>query len=41
MRDPDAGMRIGMLLVVSLMVFATWNDLVHLKVIAWLHGLFS
>lgn len=40
-RIQDAGMRIGMLFVVSLMVFATWNDLVHLKVIAWLHGLFS
>ena len=41
MRVQDVGMRIGMVLVVSLMVFATWNDLVHLKVIAYLRGLFS
>ncbi|MDX2027497.1 MAG: RIP metalloprotease RseP [Alphaproteobacteria bacterium] len=33
--------RVGMILVLSLMVFATWNDLVHLKVIAYLRGLFS
>jgi regulator of sigma E protease len=37
----DAGMRVGLAMVVSLMVFATWNDLVHLKVISYLRGLFS
>jgi len=33
--------RIGVGLVLSLMVFATWNDLVHLKVISYIRGLFS
>ena len=37
----ENGARLGMGLVLSLMVFATWNDLVHLKVIAYLRGLFS
>ena len=37
----ENGARVGMALVLSLMVFATWNDLVHLKVIAYLRGLFS
>jgi len=37
----EVGMRVGMILVVTLMVFATWNDLVHLKVISYLRGLFS
>jgi regulator of sigma E protease len=38
-RVQDMGMRVGMALVLSLMVFSTWNDLVHLKVIAYLRGL--
>lgn len=37
----EAGSRVGLFLVVSLMVFATWNDLVHLRVISYLNGLFS
>jgi regulator of sigma E protease len=37
----EIGARIGMVMVLSLMVFATWNDLVHLKVISYLRGLFS
>ncbi len=37
----EAGARVGVCLVLSLMVFATWNDLVHLKVISYLRGLFS
>ena len=37
----EVGMRVGMILVVTLMVFATWNDLVHLKVISYLRHLFS
>jgi regulator of sigma E protease len=37
----EAGMRAGLVLVVSLMVFSTWNDLVHLEVIAKIRALFS
>jgi regulator of sigma E protease len=37
----EFGMRIGLTLVMSLMVFATWNDLVHLSVIAKIRSLFS
>jgi regulator of sigma E protease len=37
----EVGARVGVCLVLSLMVFATWNDLVHLKVISYLRGLFS
>ena len=37
----EAGARVGVALVLSLMVFATWNDLVHLKVISYIKGLFS
>ncbi|MDD2326264.1 MAG: RIP metalloprotease RseP [Alphaproteobacteria bacterium] len=33
--------RAGGLFVVSLMIFATWNDLVHLRVFSFLSGLFS
>jgi regulator of sigma E protease len=40
-RIQDIGMRVGMALVLSLMVFSTWNDLVHLKVISYIRGLFS
>ena len=37
----DVGMRAGLTVVLSLMVFSTWNDLVHLKVIAYVRSLFS
>ncbi len=40
-RAQEFGARIGLLLVASLMLFATWNDLVHLKVISYLRGLVS
>jgi len=33
--------RCGAALVLSLMLFATWNDLVHLRVFSYLRGLFS
>jgi regulator of sigma E protease len=35
----EYGFRIGMALVLTLMVFATWNDLVHLKIIEFVKGL--
>jgi regulator of sigma E protease len=41
MRAQEYGFRIGLALVLSLMVFATWNDLVHLRVIQYLVGLIS
>ena len=37
----EAGAGVGLFLVASLMLFATWNDLVHLKVISYLRGLIS
>ncbi len=37
----EIGAGFGALLVLSLMLFSTWNDLVHLRVISYLHGLFS
>ncbi len=37
----EIGMRIGLTMVASLMIFATWNDLVHLEVIAKIKALFS
>jgi len=37
----EIGARIGLSLVVCLMVFATWNDLVHLRVISYIMGLFT
>lgn len=37
----EMGSRIGLFLVISLMVFATWNDLVHLQVVSYLSRLFS
>ena len=40
-RIQDYGFRIGLTLVFLLMVFATWNDLVHLKVIQFVTGLIS
>lgn len=40
-RVQEYGFRMGLVLVVSLMVFATWNDLVDLKVVNFVAGLFS
>lgn len=40
-RAQEYGARVGVLIVASLMIFATWNDLVHFKVVSYLHGLFS
>jgi regulator of sigma E protease len=40
-RAQEYGFRVGLALVLTLMVFATWNDLVHLRVIAFLKGLIS
>jgi len=40
-RLQEAGANVGAAMVVTLMLFATWNDLVHLKVISFLRGLFS
>ncbi len=40
-RIQEIGARMGALLVLSLMLFATWNDLVHLRVVSYLRGLFS
>jgi regulator of sigma E protease len=37
----EAGFRVGMAFILCLMLFATWNDLVNLKVISYLRGLFS
>ena len=32
---------VGLALVLALMVFATWNDLVHLKVVDFIGRLFT
>jgi regulator of sigma E protease len=40
-RLQEIGSNLGAAMVVTLMLFATWNDLVHLKVISFLRGLFS
>jgi regulator of sigma E protease len=40
-RVQEFGMRVGLTLVASLMLFATWNDLVHLEVISKIKALFS
>ncbi|MFA5040371.1 MAG: RIP metalloprotease RseP [Bdellovibrionales bacterium] len=37
----ETGLRIGFVLVVSLMLFATWNDLVHLEIISKITKIFS
>jgi len=41
LRAQEYGFRIGLVLVLSLMLFATWNDLVHLRVVQYLVGLVS
>ncbi|MBI1205878.1 MAG: RIP metalloprotease RseP [Azospirillum sp.] len=40
-RAQEYGFRIGLALVLTLMVFATWNDLVHLRVVEFFIGLIS
>ncbi len=40
-RAQEYGARLGLALVLSLMLFATWNDLVHLRVVSYISGLFS
>lgn len=40
-RSQEIAFRIGLAMVMTLMVFVTWNDLVHLDVIKNLTGLFS
>lgn len=40
-RAQEYGFRIGLALVLTLMVFATWNDLVQLRVVAFFRGLIS
>jgi regulator of sigma E protease len=38
-RAQEYGFRIGLALVLTLMVFATWNDLVHLGIVEFVKGL--
>jgi len=38
-RAQEYGFRFGLILVLILMVFATWNDLVHLRVIEFIKEL--
>jgi len=40
-RAQDLGFRVGLLVVLSIFVFATWNDLVHLGLVPFITGLFS
>ena len=40
-RAQEYGARAGGALVLALMLFATWNDLVHLRVVSYLRGLLS
>ena len=40
-RAQEYGFRLGLALVLTLMVFATWNDIVHLGWIKFLKGLVS
>lgn len=40
-RAQEYGFRIGLALVLTLMVFATWNDLVQLRVVDFVRGLVS
>jgi regulator of sigma E protease len=39
-RTQEFGFRIGLAAVISLMLFSTWNDLVQLRVVPFLTGLF-
>jgi regulator of sigma E protease len=38
-RAQEFGFRIGLAFVLTLMVFATWNDLVHLRIVEFVKGL--
>jgi regulator of sigma E protease len=40
-RVQEYGFRVGLALVLTLMVFATWNDLVHLRVVQFIKGLMT
>jgi regulator of sigma E protease len=40
-RAQEYGFRVGLALVVTLMVFATWNDLVHLRIVEFIKGLIT
>jgi len=40
-RTQEFAFRIGLALVLTLTVFATWNDLVNLRVVEFIAGLFS
>ena len=40
-RSQEIAFRFGLAMVLSLMVFATWNDLVHLKVVEFFSNLIS
>lgn len=40
-RGQEIAFRFGLALVLSLMVFATWNDLVHLRIVEFVAGLIS
>ncbi len=40
-RAQEYGFRIGLALVLTLMVFATWSDLEQLKVVDFVVGLFA
>jgi len=37
----EVGFRVGLVIVLAMMIFATWNDLVHLQVFEFLEGMFS
>ena len=38
-RAQEYGFRIGLAMVLTLMVFATWNDLVHMRIVEFVKGL--
>jgi regulator of sigma E protease len=40
-RSQEIAFRIGLAMVLSLMLFATWNDLVNLRVFEFFRGLVS
>jgi regulator of sigma E protease len=40
-RAQEYGFRLGLALVLTLMVFATWNDLVHLRIVEFIRGLIT
>ena len=40
-RAQEYGFRIGLMIVLSLMVFVTWNDLMHLRFFSFLKDIIS